>query len=171
MSNINLCNQKNPQACIVHCIVVLEGYKSVANADRTVPVAIKYRLRAEVCRMAARGVVEKVQILKTWVKNMVAVQKQNEALRICLDPCELNKVIVQEWFQLPTQEKIFSDMTGATTFSKLNASSAFCHVKLDCMSKHLTSFGTSFGGYQHTRLPYWLCSSIEAIHTNYGTDV
>ena len=73
-------------------------------------------------------------------------------------------MIIRERFQLPTKEDIFGGITGATLFSKLDASQAFWQVSLDKDSTHLTTFNTPYGRYQYTQLPYGLCSAPEVFH-------
>lgn len=148
----------------VHKIVVREDCKPVTNAARRVPVAVRDKLKQELSRMIQLGVLEKVEEPTSWVNNLVVVYKPNGDLRLCLDPRDLNKVIVRERFQLPTRDEIFAGMAGARIFSKLDASQAFWQVKLSRASRHLTTFGTPFGRYMYTRLPYGLCSAPEVFH-------
>ena len=62
---------------------------------------------------------------------MLAVSKKNGKVRICLDPKDLNKAILQENYPMPTIEDIATRLHGAKVFSVLDAKDGFCHVKLD----------------------------------------
>ena len=62
---------------------------------------------------------------------MVVVQKKNGALRICLDPKELNKAIQRENYPLPTIEDVAIRLYGAKVFTVLDVRSGFWHVVLD----------------------------------------
>ena len=126
-------------------------------------MAIKGQLTEELDRMLDLGVIEQAEEATPWV-NSIVVAKADGKLRVCLDPKDLNKVIVRERFQLPTREDIFSGMHGATCFSKLDASQAFWQIKLAERSKNLTTFNTPFGRYQYCRLPYGLSSAPEVFH-------
>lgn len=66
-----------------------------------------------------------------WVSLLAIVQKKSCALRICLDPRNLNKAMKRECFKLPTSEEIMAQFRGATWFSKLDASSGFWQLRLD----------------------------------------
>ena len=76
-------------------------------------------------------------------KHVVVVEKPNRKLRVCLDPRPLNEAIKREHIYHPTAEEI-SQMSGASYFSKLDASSG----------SNLLTFGTSSGRYRFERLPY-----------------
>ena len=56
-----------------------------------------------------------------WVSSMVAVDKPDGRMRICLDPKELNEAIQREHYQLPTIEEVATRLHGAKLFSVLDA--------------------------------------------------
>ena len=66
-----------------------------------------------------------------WVNPLVIVEKPNEKSRVCLDPRDLNKAIKRQHYKLPTAEELFSDMTSAHHFSKLDASNGYWQIKTD----------------------------------------
>jgi hypothetical protein len=51
---------------------------------------------------------------------MVAVQKSDGRLRICLDPKDLNQAIQREHYPLPTLEEIAIHLYGAKVFTVLD---------------------------------------------------
>ena len=63
------------------------------NPPRTVPAALRDRVKDELDDMEKRGVIRKVEELTDWVGSMTIVEKPNGSLRICLDPRHLNKAI------------------------------------------------------------------------------
>ena len=65
--------------------------------------------------------IEPVQKPTNWVNGIVAVEKQNGKLRVCVDPRPLNKTIKPEHLHLPTAEDIFSQISGESYFSKLDS--------------------------------------------------
>ena len=79
----------------------------------------------------------------------------------CLNPRPLNNAIKHERLHLPTAEEIFSQMSGACFFSKLDASSGYWQIKVDEESSHLLVFGTPLGCYRFKRLPYGIHSANE----------
>ena len=78
----------------------------VINAPRTIPAALRKRVKVELDDMEKRGVIRKVEEPTDWVNSMAIVEKPDGSLRICLDPRHLNKGIKREHFQLPTIEVI-----------------------------------------------------------------
>ena len=74
----------------------------VVNPPRTIPVALRDRVKTELEDMEKHGVIRKVEEPTDWVSSMAIVEKPDGSLRICLDPRHLNKAIKREHFQLPT---------------------------------------------------------------------
>ncbi|KAL7880871.1 hypothetical protein SRHO_G00031250 [Serrasalmus rhombeus] len=114
-------------------------------------------------------VIQKINEPTDWVSFLVIVQKKNGALRICLDPRDLNKAVKREHFKLPTREEIMSQFAGAKWFSKLDASSGFWQMKLDDASSRLCTFNTPEGRYRFLRLPYGILSAPEVYHKTIHT--
>ena len=117
----------------------------VINPPRTVPAALRDRVKEELDDMEKRGVVRKVEEPTDWVNSMAIVEKPNGSLRICLDPRHLNKAIKREHFQLPTIEDITTRMANAKWFTKLDAKRGYWQIPLDEESQLLTTFNL-----QHT---------------------
>ena len=134
--------------------------KPVVHPARRVPFALKEKLKAELNRMVSLGVIEKVDKPTDWVNSIVIVEKSNGDIRICLDPKDLNRAIKREFSQMPTVEEIMSQMSGATIFSKLDASAGYWQVKIDETSSDLLAFNTPFGRFKFKRLPFGVhCAS------------
>ena len=70
-----------------------------------------------------------------------------------VDYRRLNQAIKREVYPIPTLEDLTSKLSGATLFSKLDASSGFFQLPLDPASSLLTTFITPFGRKAFTRLP------------------
>ncbi|CAC5380359.1 unnamed protein product [Mytilus coruscus] len=103
--------------------------------------------------------------LKILVKDcgysMVTVIKPNGKIRICIDPRDLNKAILREYYPLKTVEEVISQMPNAKVFSKLDATSGFWHIQLGEPSSKLCTFNTPFGRYRFARLPFGINSASE----------
>ena len=94
--------------------------------------------------MVDLDITEPVQKPTYWVSGLVVVEKKGN-LRVCLDPRPLNKAIKREHLHLPTAEEIFSQMSGASYFSKLDTSSVNWQIKENKLSSNLLTFGTPSG--------------------------
>ena len=79
-----------------------------------------------------------------------------ETLYICLDPRDLNKVIIREHYKAPTLEEISHKLAEATVFSKLDAKDGFWSIHLDNASSHITTFNTHKGRYRFLRMSFGL---------------
>ena len=108
------------------------------------------------------GIIEPAEKPTNWVNGLVLVERPNGKLRVCLDPRPLNKAIKGKHLHLPTAEEIFFQMSGASYFSKLGASSGYWQIKVDEQSPNLLTFGTPSGRYRFKRLPYGIHSASEA---------
>ena len=82
--------------------------------DNVKPVVTK--LEKELKRMVDLGITESIKKPTDWV---------NGKLCICLYPRPLNNAIRSKQRHLPTTEEMFSKMSGACFFSKLDASSEY----------------------------------------------
>ena len=56
---------------------------------------------------------------------------ERKTVRQIAHPRDLNKALLREHYQLPTQEEITSRLAGAKYFSKLDATSGFWQMPLD----------------------------------------
>ena len=152
-----------------HKIHIDETVAPVVHACRKVPFALRERLTEELARMEKLNVIKKIDEPTDWVSSLVIVQKTNGALRICLDPRDLNKAVKREHFKLPTREEIMSQFADAKWFSKLDASSGFWQMKLNEASSRLCTFNTPEGRYRFLRLPYGILSAPEVYHKTIHT--
>ena len=73
----------------------------------------------------------------------------------------MNKAIKREHLHLSAAEEIFSQMSGASYFSKIDASSGYWQIKADKQSSNLLTFGTPSDRYRFKRLPYGIHSASE----------
>ena len=122
---------------------------------------LKPKLEKELKRMVDLDIIELIKTPTNWVNGLVIVDKLNGKLRICLDPRPLSNVIKREDLDLSTDKDIFSQLSGACFFSKLDASSGYWQIKVDEESSHLLAFGAPLGCYYFKRLPYGINSASE----------
>ena len=107
---------------------------------RTIPAALRERVKAALDDTEKRGVIRKVEEPNNWVNSMAIVEKPDGSLRICFDPRHLNKAIKREHFQLPTIEDITTRMANAKWFTKLDENRGFWQLPLDEGSQLPTTF-------------------------------
>ncbi|GBN82687.1 hypothetical protein AVEN_167394-1 [Araneus ventricosus] len=136
-------------------ITLCENSAPVVSVTRKVAFSLLEPLKAELDRMVKAGVREKVTELTDWVSPLVIVQKKNGALRVCLDPQNLNKAIKRPQYNLPTFEDITSKLAGAKYFSVLDAVSAFWQISLDEDSLRFCTFSSPFGRFKFFAYAIW----------------
>ena len=111
--------------------------------------------------MEAQGIISKVQQPTPWCAGTVVVKKKNGGIGVCVNFRQLNRCILCEHHPLPKIDDILAQLSGATTFSKLDANSHFWQVPLSESSKLLTTFITPFGCYCYNKLPFGISSAPE----------
>lgn len=78
--------------------------------------------------MHKMGVIRKVTEPTECCSSMVTVKKNDNTLGLYLDPQNLNKAIIREWFQMPTFEEIFARMGNVKVFSTLDGNRGFYQI-------------------------------------------
>ncbi len=147
-----------------HSIKIDESVPPVVHPCRKIPFPQHKKLKEELEKMEKSGVVKKVEEPTDWVNSLVTVVKPSGALRVCLDPRDLNRAIKREHYKLPSREEVMAKFANKKVFSKLDASQGFWQMELDLESSYLTTFNTPFGRYRYTRLPYGIKSAPEVYH-------
>ena len=66
--------------------------------------------------------------------------KENGSVRICVDLTHLNQSVKRKCHQLPAVEQVLAQLTGAKSFSKLDADSGFWQIPLAPESAKLTHY-------------------------------
>ena len=123
---------------------------------RNIPIPICESVKETLAQMEAQGVISKVQQPTPRCAGMVVVNKKNGGVRVCVDLKPLNRCVLREHHPLPKIDETLAQLSGATTFSKLDANSGFWQVPLSENSKLLTTFITPFG---HNKLPFGISSA------------
>ena len=139
-------------------IKIDKSAQPVIHPPRKVPVTLKPKIQQELNYMGKPDIIEKVEEPMNWVNSMVTIVKPNGKLRICIDPCDLNKSIKRDYYPMSTIDNVVTRMPNAKVFSVLDASSGFWQLKLDTPSAKLCTFNTPFRHYMFKRLPFGLSS-------------
>ena len=135
-------------------IELKDNVQTTVVPPRKVPFASRDKLKKELDGMEKMDVIERLEKSTDWVIAPVVFQKPNGKLRVCFNPRPLNQAIKRQHHCLPTAEQIISQMSDATTFSKLDTSNGYWQINVDKESSDLLIFGTMFGRYKFKRIPY-----------------
>lgn len=142
-------------------ITLTDNVIPCVSAPRKIPIALKNKVKEKLDLMVSENLIVPVTEPTDWIHPIVIVPKPNGDIRICMDPRNLNKYIKRERFQIPTQDCLFSQLSGAKYFSLLDATSAFLQIPLTYESSLMCTITTSFGRYRYLRLPYGISSAPE----------
>ena len=137
-----------------HSIRLKHECEPVIHPARIAPYRLQEQFDKTLCDMESNKIITKVTELTEWVNPIVTVRKPSSALRICLDPLGLNKVIRREHYSIPTPGEIVAKLHGSKYFSTLDATSGFLQIPLDDASSYVTTFATPLGRYRFLRLPF-----------------
>ncbi len=86
-------------------------------------------------------------------------REENKKTRLCIDFCELNRLVVPEPQPFPRIDDIIPKIKDCMWFSALDINSAFWSIPLREKDKYKTGFVTQDGHYQWRCLPYGLKTS------------
>ena len=93
-----------------------------------------------------------------WINSFVLMEGKDKLgklkLRICLDPINLNKVIVHEPHHFKTPEDIVHLFAEACIITMCDCRKDFWHQLLDEASSFLTMFNTELGRFCYTVMPF-----------------
>lgn len=133
----------------------------VVHPPRRVPHALRDRLKAQLRKMMAEGVIEPVEEPSEWVNSMVVIEKPSGALRVCIDPKDLNRAILREHYPMKSLEDVLGKLSEAKYFSTLDAGQAYYQVPVTEESSKLLTFNTPFGRYRFKRMAFGIKSAPE----------
>lgn len=121
---------------------------------RNIPYALRDKVKEELDRLEAQGIIEPVTSSQ-WATPIVSVVKPNGNVRICGDfKVTVNPALKAEHCVLPKVDDIFASLAGGQKFSKIDLTQAFLSMKVDEKDTELLTINTPFGLYRYKRLCY-----------------
>ena len=142
-------------------IEIQQDATPVVHPPRKVPFSLHGKLKEILHRLEKSGVISKVDQPTDWVNSLVIAEKKDGSLRLCLEPCDLNKAIKREHYKIPTADEVVSKLTGKKVFSILEEKDSFWQIQLDQESSFLCTFNSPFGHYRYLRCPFGISSAPE----------
>ncbi|RYE25774.1 MAG: hypothetical protein EOP45_04445 [Sphingobacteriaceae bacterium] len=82
------------------------------------------------------------------------VEKKSNALRLCIDPHDLNEDLLNENYMIPSFESLAPKLSGKKFFTVLDLKESFWQIGLSKRASELCTFNTPWGCYRFKRLPY-----------------
>ena len=125
---------------------------------RPVPVHLKEAFKQELDKMLQAGYLKPVHEATPWINSYVIVEGKDKLgrlkPRICLDPKNLNIAVIREpWFS-KTPDDIAHLLVDACILTTTDCTKGFWHQALDEESSYLMTFGTKYGRFRFTIMPF-----------------
>ena len=145
----------------------------VVHPPRKMPIALLEPAQEKLKEMEEDGIIVKVEEHTPWVSSMLVVDKRKakgrdmnippskDDVRICIDPRDLNKALKRPHYPMFTVEEVATRLSGATSFTSLDACSGYWQLQVDDESSKLLTFNTPWGRYRFTRLPFGISPAPE----------
>lgn len=124
---------------------------------RRVPLSLRQEVNDEIQRMLDGNIIR--SSISPWSSPIVVVRKKDQSIRLCIDFRKVNDVTVNDSYPLPKIEDCLDALRGNNWFSTLDLCSGYHQVGMDPHSAQITSFGTSRGLFEFTRMPFGLCNA------------
>ena len=134
---------------------------SLIQKPRRVPFALESAIEEEISKLLRDDIIEEVDS-SPFLSPIVVVPKGENGIRLCVDYKKINKFIVIDQHPLPTADEIFSRLSGAQVFSKLDLRSAYHQLEIMEDSRNLTAFTSHVGQFRYKRLPFGLANAPSA---------
>ena len=142
---------------LLYCIHLDPSITPKQTPCRQIKVHLKEAFKQEIDKMLKAGVQKAVHETTPWINSFVLVEGKDKTsnlkLRICLDPANLNKVIVREPYHFKTPEDIAHLLADACIMSACDCKKRYWHQQLDEASSFLPTFNTEFGRFRYTVIP------------------
>lgn len=121
---------------------------------RTVPLAFRDKMDAELERLMNRGIITPIDH-SDWATPLVPIPKGDGSLRVCADyKITVNPILEDVNYPLPLIDELFSALQGGVTFTKLDMKEAYTQFELDDETMRLLVWNTQKGLMRVNRLPY-----------------
>ena len=124
----------------------------VAQPLRRIPFSRRQTVTEKLKQLEELDVIEKVNGPTSWINPLVALEKPNGDIRICLDMRQANRAILREKHPVPTVKETLQEISEAKVFSKLDLNMAFHQIELHPDSRDVTTFAAPDGLFRYKRL-------------------
>lgn len=140
-----------------HDIVLIDGYKPVAEPLRRHALSEKDAVRAQIKSMLEKDVIEPSN--SPWASAYVLVKKKNGQMRFCVDYRNVNAQTKRDVYPLPRLDDCLDFMANKVYFTLLDFASGYWQIPMAARAKEITAFRTTDGHWQCKKMPFGLTNS------------
>ena len=109
-------------------------------------------MHQELKEMLEHGVIE--QSKRDWAAPLVAVQKKDQTLRLCVDYRRLNTSLKSNAYSMPRVDELIDRVRSAKYVSTLDLTKGYWQVSVAESDREKTAFITPYGLFQFKRIPF-----------------
>ena len=153
---------------VPHHIQLDQSITPKQTSYRPIPVHMKEAFQQEIDKMLKEGVLKPVCEATQWINSFVLVEWKdklgNLKLRICLDPINLNKVIVREPYHFKIPEDFAHLLADACIMSVCDCKKGCWYWQHDEVSSFCTTFNTELGRPRYTVMPFGMIVVGDEFH-------
>ncbi|KAL8598384.1 hypothetical protein ACOMHN_032661 [Nucella lapillus] len=139
---------------LAECEIRVQTETPVRVAQYPLPHSQMKVVKEEIAQMEAMGVIEKS--VSPYNAPIVLVKKKDNTVRFCTDYRKLNLATEFDAEPMPDIDGIFSKLSSAKYFSKLDLCKGFWQIPVKKEDRSKTAFSTPEGQYSWKRMPFGL---------------
>lgn len=138
----------------VEATLILKDSKLVQFSPRRLGFSKKEKVRQILDDLLQRKIIRKS--VSEYASPIVLTQKKTGDIRMCVDYCALNKVLVRDNYPLSLIDDQLDALRGKHFYSSLDLKDGFYHVAMAPGSVKYTSFVTPSGQFEFLRMSFGL---------------
>jgi hypothetical protein len=146
-----------PHRDIEFSIELLPGTAPISKKPYRMDVKDLAELKKQIEELLSKGFIRPSS--SPWGAPTLFVDKKDASRRMCVDYRSLNEVTIKNKHPLPRIEDLFSQMTGAKVFSKIDLRSGYHQLKIRMEDIPKTTFTSRYGLYEFTVMFFGLTNA------------